>query len=261
MSSRRSSIIALEIWLPAALILLWWALTRDGESPYFPSLDVLGQTFADNWLFERVGSDLVPSVLLFVEGYGIAAIVGITVGVLLGLWPLGRRATAPTIDFMRSIPAPALISVMIILLGFGHTMKLAAVAFAALFPVLLNTIDGVRGVDPVQLDTGTVYRIRQRDRIFRVILPSASPQIFAGLRISLAVALAVLVFSEMLAGTDGLGFFIVFAQETYRIPEMWTGIIMLGLLGYVVNLLFLATEHRVMAWHRGWRATARGSGG
>lgn len=261
MTLRRASTIALEIWLPIALVVLWWLLTRSGDSPYFPTLPLLTETFMDNWVFERVGSDLVPSVLLFLEGFGIAAILGITLGLGLGLWPLGRRATAPVIDFMRSIPAPALISVMIILLGFGQSMKASAVAFAALFPVLLNTIDGVRGVDPVQLDTGTVYRLRQRDRIFRIVLPSASPQIFAGLRISLAVALAVLVFSEMLAGTDGLGFFIVFAQETYRIPEMWTGIVMLGLLGYVVNLIFLATEHRIMAWHRGWRATARSSGG
>jgi ABC-type nitrate/sulfonate/bicarbonate transport system permease component len=253
----RVAILGLEIWLPVGLVVLWWALTRDGGSAFFPPLSEIWDSFRANWLFERVGSDLVPSVLLFVEGLLIASVAGVGLGLLLGLWSFGRRATGPSIDFFRSIPAPALISVMIILLGFGQTMKVAAISFAALFPVLLNTIDGVRGVNQVQIDVATAYRLRKRDRIVRVILPAASPQIFAGLRISLAVALAILVFSEMLAGTDGLGFFILYSQETYQIPAMWSGIVMLGLLGYVVNLIFVLMERRIMRWHRGWRATAR----
>jgi ABC-type nitrate/sulfonate/bicarbonate transport system permease component len=139
--------------------------------------------------------------------------------------------------------------VFIIILGFGVSMKLSVIAFAALFPVLLNTIDGVRGVNQVQLDVATSYGLSRTDRIFRIVLPAASPQIFAGLRISLAVALAVLVFAEMLAGTSGLGFFIFTAQETYQIPEMWSGIVVLGLIGYLVNLAFVFTEGRVMRWH------------
>jgi sulfonate transport system permease protein len=188
-------------------------------------------------------------------------VLGVVLGVTLGLWSIGRQATAPTIDFFRSIPAPALISIFIIIMGFGVSMKLSVIAFAALFPVLLNTIDGVRGVNQVQLDVATSYRLSTTDRIFRIILPAASPQIFAGLRISLAVALAVLVFSEMLAGTDGLGFFILYSQETYQIPAMWSGIILLGLLGYLVNVIFVLLERRVLAWHRGWRATARAGKG
>jgi ABC-type nitrate/sulfonate/bicarbonate transport system permease component len=259
--TRRLWHIGLEVWLPVLLVVVWWSATRSGDSAFFPPLGTVWDAFQENWLFERVGSDLVPSVLLFVEGFLLASAAGIVLGVILGLWGLGRRASAPTIDFLRSIPAPALISVMIILLGFGQSMKVAAIAFAALFPVLLNTIDGVRGVDTMQTDMATVYKLRARDRIFRVVLPSASPQIFAGLRVSLAVALAVLVFSEMLAGTEGLGFFIIYSQETYQIPAMWSGILVLGLLGYVVNLIFVVFERRIMRWHRGWRATARDAGG
>ena len=207
------------------------------------------------------GLDLLPSVERFVEGIALAVAFGVTIGLVLGLWPLGRRATAPTIDFLRSIPAPALISVMIVLLGFGDGMKVSAIAFAAFFPTLLNTIDGVRGVDPHQLEMARAYKIGRRDRILRIVLPAASPQIFAGLRVTLGVALAVMVFSEMVAGTSGLGFYIVFAQETYRIPDMWSGIIVLGLIGYAVNLVFLMTERRALRWHRGWRAAARDAGG
>lgn len=258
--SRRVAAVATAVWLPLALLLLWWLLTRDGESIYFPPLQEIWTEIQDNWLFERFASDLLPSLALFFGGYVIASVLGIVLGTVLGLWPLGWRATAPIIDFLRAIPAPALISVLVVLLGFESSMKLTVIAFTALFPVLLNTIDGVRGVSTQQLEMATVYRLRRSDRIFRIVLPAASPQIFAGLRISLAVALAVLVFAEMLAGTTGLGFFIFTAQETYQIPEMWSGIVVLGVIGYVVNLAFVVTEGRVMRWHRGWRATARDAG-
>jgi sulfonate transport system permease protein len=259
--TRRVAVIATASWLPLAVLLWWWYATKDGSSIFFPPLSSIWEAIKANWLFERVTSDLFPSLKLFGLGYLLAAVVGITLGTALGMWPLGRRATLPLIDFLRAIPAPAVISVLVILLGFEQTMKLTVITFTASFPVLLNTIDGVRGVSPELLDMATVYKLRRRDRIFRLILPAASPQIFAGLRISLAVALAVLVFAEMLAGTNGLGYFIVQAQTTYQIPNMWSGIIVLGLIGYLVNIAFVLAEGRIMRWHRGWRAHERNAGG
>jgi ABC-type nitrate/sulfonate/bicarbonate transport system permease component len=254
--TRRLRTILLEVWLPVVGIALWWFLSDDSTSPFFPPLRRIVEAFRDNWLFARIDTDLVPSLTRFVEGFLIAVVVGVLLGLVLGLWPLGRRALAPTIDFLRSIPAPALISVMILLIGFGDGMKVAAIALASTFPILLNTIDGVRGVEPQQLDMARVYKLGYWHRITRIVLPAASPQIFAGMRVALAVALLVMAFSEMFAGTNGLGFFIVFAQETYRIPDMWAGIVMLGIVGYAVNLCFLAFERRILRWHRGWRATA-----
>lgn len=253
--------ILVEIWLPVVLVAGWWYLSEDSTSPFFPPLSVIVDAFRDNWVFERVGTDLVPSLKRFGLGLAVAAFAGIAAGTLLGLWTPARRATAPVVDFLRSIPAPALISIMILLLGFEDRMKVSAIALAAFFPVLLNTIDGVRGVEPQQLDMARAYKVSHWNRIFRIILPAATPQIFAGLRVALAVALLVMAFSEMFASTDGLGFFILFAQETYRIPDMWSGIIMLGLVGYAVNVVFVLVERRVLRWHRGWRATARDAGG
>ncbi len=257
--TRRLGTIAAGIWLPLLLLAYWWWATKGGSSPFYPPLTEIWEAFERNWLFDRVDSDLKPSLLLFVGGYLIAAFLGIALGTLLGMWSLGRRATVPIVDFLRSVPAPAVISILIVLLGFGYQMKLTVIAFTALFPVLLNTIDGVRGVNRELLDLATVYQLRLRDRIFRVMLPAASPQIFAGLRVSLAIALAVLVFAEMMAGTNGLGFFIFEAQATYQIPNMWSGIVLLGLIGYAVNLIFLFLEGRIMRWHRGWRAQERNS--
>jgi sulfonate transport system permease protein len=254
---RRLRVVVLEAWVPIVGVLLWWFLSDGSTSPFFPPLRRILEAFRENWLFARVDTDLVPSLTRFVEGFLLATVVGIAAGLVLGLWPLAHRALAPTIDFLRSIPAPALISVMILLIGFGDGMKVAAIALASSFPILLNTIDGVRGVEPQQLEMARVYKVPHRHRITRIVLPAASPQIFAGMRVSLAVALLVMAFSEMFAGTNGLGFFIVFAQETYRIPDMWAGILMLGIVGYVVNVCFLLVERRILRWHRGWRASAQ----
>jgi sulfonate transport system permease protein len=258
---RRTALLAVEILSPIALITAWWFLSAGTNNPFLPPLQRLIEVFRITWTAERFVQDVVPSLARFGAGFLIASVLGILVGLLLGLWPLARRTTAPTIDFLRSIPAPAIISVMIILFGFGNGMKVIAISFASFFPVALNTIDGVRGVDPQQLDMAHAYRLRRRDEIWRIILPAASPQIFSGLRISLAVALAVMAFSEMFAGTDGLGFFIIFSQATYRVAEMYSGVFMLGLLGYGVNLLFLAAERWILRWHRGWRATSLSTGG
>ena len=122
--------------------------------------------------------------------------------------------------------------------------------------MLLNTIDGVAGVEATVVETVRSYRIRPLDRLRLVVLPAASPQIFAGLRTSLSLAIIMMVVSEMVASTNGVGYFIVDAQRSFAIPEMWAGMIMLGLLGYVLNLLFGLVERRVLGWHRGSRARA-----
>jgi sulfonate transport system permease protein len=253
--TRRTALILVEILSPIALFAIWWFLSLDTTSPFFPPLKTMVQSFKETWTWERIRQDVVPSLVRFATGYFVGSLLGIVVGVFLGLNRTARRATAPTVDFLRSIPAPAIISVFIILLGFENSMKITAIAFSSFFPVLLNTIDGVRGVNTEQLDMARAYKLRRSDTILKIILPAASPQIFAGLRISLAVALAVMAFSEMFAGTDGLGFVIIFSQATYRVNEMYAGIFMLGLIGYGVNLIFLAVESRVLRWHRGWRTS------
>lgn len=257
---KRISFLASELWLPIALVTSWWFLSVNSTSFYLPSLQTITAEFADFWFFDGIRDDLAPSMLRFGVGYFGAAFFGIVFGVVLGLWKLARRALNPLVDFLRAMPGPALISIGIIVLGFRDPMKMTVIAFTAFFPVLISTTDGVRAADPVLLDMTKAYRLSRFDRIVRVILPAASPQIFAGLRVSLAVALTIMVFSEMLAGTNGLGFLILFSQETYAIPKMWSGLLMLGIVGYVVNLLFLALERRVLGWHKGRAATAATGG-
>jgi ABC-type nitrate/sulfonate/bicarbonate transport system permease component len=255
MRSRALSVV-LEIAVPLALLALWAVWSSGSDTYYFPPLTDILQTFADTWVFERVGSDVVPSLVRLGLGYGIAVAVAVAVGLALGLSTPLRRATDPIVQFLRAIPPPALLPFGILVLGVGTSMKVFIIAFVCLWPVLLNTIDGVAGVDLTLRETAAVYRIGGRDRLLRVTLPAAAPQIFAGMRTSLSLALILMVISEMVASSNGIGYFVLQSQRSFAIPEMWSGILLLGILGYVLNAVFLLVERRVLRWHRGSRASA-----
>jgi ABC-type nitrate/sulfonate/bicarbonate transport system permease component len=246
---RRAAPLVLEIAVPVALLVAWGVWSSGAESFYYPPLADILDTFADTWLFERVGSDVVPSLLRLGAGYGIALAAGVAIGLPLGLVPLARRVASPIVEFLRAIPPPALLPPAIVVIGVGDSMKVAIIAFVCVWPVLLNTIDGVRGVEPTLLDTARVYGLSRL-----VTIPAAMPQVFAGARTSLSLAVILMVTSEMVAATNGIGFFVLQSQRSFAIPEMWSGILLLGILGYVLNLTLALVEGRMLAWHRGARA-------
>jgi ABC-type nitrate/sulfonate/bicarbonate transport system permease component len=256
--AKRWTGLALEITVPVLVLVAWWVWSADSETYYYPPLSEILETFGDTWVFERVGSDVVPSLLRMGAGYTIAVVAGIAVGLLLGLSPRSRRAAAPIIEFLRAIPPPALLPFAILVIGVGNSMKVFIIAFVCVWPILLNALDGVAGVDPTLRDTTRVYAIPARDRILRVMLPAASPQIFAGMRTSLSLALILMVISEMVASTNGIGYFVLQSQRSFDIPEMWSGILLIGIIGYALNAIFALIERRVLRWHRGSRASALG---
>jgi ABC-type nitrate/sulfonate/bicarbonate transport system permease component len=251
---RRALPIALEIAVPIAILVIWGVWSAGADSFYYPPLTDILDTFADTWLFERVSSDVLPSLARLGAGYAIAVVVAVAVGIPLGLSRTARRGASPIVEFLRAIPPPALLPLAIVIIGIGNSMKVLIIAFVCLWPVLLNTIDGITGIDPTLNDTTRVYGVRGNDRLRRIVLPAAAPQIFAGMRTSLSLAVILMVISEMVASTNGIGFFVLQSQRSFAIPEMWSGILLLGILGYVLNLLFVLVERRVLAWHRGARS-------
>jgi ABC-type nitrate/sulfonate/bicarbonate transport system permease component len=253
---RRALPTVLEIAVPVAVLVVWGLWSSGAGSFYFPPLTDILTTFRETWLFERVGSDVLPSLARLAAGYALAVVAAVLIGIPLGLSATARRAASPIVEFLRAIPPPALIPPAIVIVGIGSSMKVLIIAFVCLWPVLLNTIDGITGIDPTLKETARVYGVRGADRLRRVILPAAGPQIFAGMRTSLSLAVILMVISEMVASTNGIGFFVLESQRSFAIPEMWSGILLLGLLGYVLNLAFAGVERRVLAWHRGARKGA-----
>ena len=254
--SRRALLVGIEVAVPVLVIAVIWVWSAGSNVYYFPPLKDVLTTFKDTWLFDRFGSDVVPSLIRLIAGYLIAVAVGVGGGIALGLSPVLRRVSAPIVEFLRAIPAPALLPFALLVFGVGNDSKIFVIAFVCLWPVLLNAVDGFAGVDPTLVDTGRVYRIPAQDRLRHVVLPAAAPQIFAGMRTSLSLALILMVISEMVASSNGIGYFVLQSQRSFAIPEMWSGIILLGLLGYAFNAVFLMLERRALAWHRGARAAA-----
>jgi ABC-type nitrate/sulfonate/bicarbonate transport system permease component len=181
-------------------------------------------------------------------GFGLAGVVGISLGALMGMIPFVYRLLAPITEFVRPIPSSAYIPVAILFLGIGDRMKIFVVFLTCLFPILLNTYGGVRGVDPVLIDTGRTFGVSRTMGLTRIILPAALASILTGMRISLGLALVVVVVAEMIAGSDGIGYFILQMQRIFQIPEMFAGIFTLGVLGYVLNMGFLRIERYALRW-------------
>ena len=152
----------LEVLVPLALLALWAVWSASSDTFYYPPLTEILETFMDTWVFERVGSDVVPSLLRLAAGYAIAVVVAIAVGIPLGLNATARRAASPIVEFLRAIPPPALLPLAIVVIGVGNAMKVLIIAFVCLWPVLLNTIDGIRGIDPTLNDTARVYGLPPR---------------------------------------------------------------------------------------------------
>jgi ABC-type nitrate/sulfonate/bicarbonate transport system permease component len=231
MSRRRALHVTVEVLVPLLIVAAWWWSSSGSTSPYFPPLADDLRAFRDTWLFSHVPTDVGPSLGRMAAGYSIAVIGGISLGVLLGAAPLAARALGPLLEFLRAVPPPALI------------------------PVAILMFDGVRGVEPTMLEMSRSYGLTAVQRWSRIMLPSALPQVFSGLRSALSIALILMVISEMVASTNGIGFFVLDAQRTFQIDRMWAGILLLGLLGYGLNALLLLVERRVLRWHRGFRAS------
>jgi ABC-type nitrate/sulfonate/bicarbonate transport system permease component len=239
----------LSLLVPVVLVVAWWFGSLGTTSIYFPALKNIMESFDDLWLFAKWPTDVLPSLQRMAIGFGISVALGILGGLFLGASKLFRQATSPYIDFLRSVPPAAVLPLAILIFGIGDSMKIFVVVFGAVWPILLSTADGVRGVDGTLLDTVKSFGVSRTRVLFRVVLPAATPQIFAGMRTSLALAIILIVVSELTASTNGLGYFILNAQRTFAIADMWSGILLLGLIGIALNAVFMAVERVVLRWY------------
>jgi ABC-type nitrate/sulfonate/bicarbonate transport system permease component len=243
--------------LPAALFLAWWYSSAGSTRVYFPPLSKIINAFQDTWLGPRLREDVLPSVLRLLGGFALALVLGIALGVLIGSSRRLRSLLEPALEFFRAIPPPVLIPGIVLLAGFENTMKVLVILFGCVWPVLLNTVEGVRANDEVLGDTCRTYRVAGLMRLRVFVLRGASPQIVTGARQALSIAIILMVISEMFYSVGGLGNRVVRYQREFAIPEMWGGVLMLGLLGVALSLVFWLVERRVMYWYHGLRAAER----
>ena len=254
--SRRLTYQALTILVVVGLLEL---TTIAGVLPAssFPrvtqDLGELARVLGEGSFWEGVGRTLQGWAL----GLGLATLVALPLGLLIGTNMWLRSATNATIEFLRPVPSVALIPQAVLVLGTGTQSKVFLAAFAAVWPILIGTIYGVRDVDPVALDTARSFGIRRRDRLRSILLPGALPYVATGFRVASATALILSVTAELVIGMPGLGQQIVIAQASGQVSLMYALIIATGLLGLLLNVVTVRTERRLLRWHSAYRgATA-----
>jgi sulfonate transport system permease protein len=181
-------------------------------------------------------------------GFAFATAVGCGLGILIGLSPRARRYIEPSLEFLRPLPASAIIPVAILMLGLTKTMIIFVIAFGSLWPTLLATIQGIKSVEPRLFEMARTMELSQRDVIRTIVLPSALPDIFAGLRLGLTVSLILAVVTEMMSAEPGLGSIILQAARSFNSSDLFAGVIVLGALGFCINAMMEQLQRRLMRW-------------
>ncbi|WP_454084130.1 ABC transporter permease [Georgenia sp. Marseille-Q6866] len=221
---------------------VWWATSADSTNPYYPPLPRVLDNLLEYWLGGAGTEHLVDSVRNLAVGLSVAVVLGIGLGMLVGQVRWLDRAVAPTFEFVRAIPATALIPFAMVLFGLGTSMKIFIIALGCFFPILLNVIDGCRQLPATLLDTTRSFGITGWFRQLHVVAPAIYPRAAAGIRIAIPLALILVVTSEMTGSRIGIGFVLWTAQTSFNIVAVWGAILLLGILGLVLNLLFGAVE-------------------
>jgi ABC-type nitrate/sulfonate/bicarbonate transport system permease component len=244
-------------WLAFGLLLLSWELGARATPKlqlYFPPVSQIFAAMGQALMAGPIAQHFGVTLGRFLEGYLLSAALAVTLGVVLGYVGFLRSLFETVIELMRPMPSVAIIPVAILLLGLGDSMIVAVTVYASVWPILINTIDGVRHIEPTLIDTGRTFGLKRRQILRQIILPAAAPYIVTGLRIGLSIALILVTTAEMVAGSKGLGFFILDEERAMNSANMYAGIVLVALMGYGLNRLFLLLEARALRWRHGMMA-------
>jgi ABC-type nitrate/sulfonate/bicarbonate transport system permease component len=195
-----------------------------------------------------ISSQIGVTLWVYVRGLALATSLAIVIGVLMGTYKPVFDALKVIVEFLRPVPSVAMIPLAILFFGLGATMRISVITYAAFWPLLINTIYGVRAIDPQALDVARNFGITGYEALWRVTLPSALASIATGFRVSATIALVVTITTELIAGNSGIGFFISQMEQANRLPPMYAAIILTGILGYLLNTLYFTLEHKVVFW-------------
>jgi ABC-type nitrate/sulfonate/bicarbonate transport system permease component len=236
-------------------LVTWQLLPTLGivDPRYFPTatetLAQLGQDVRDLEFWRNVGRTLTKWGL----GLLIATVLATVLGTIIGLVPFLRRATHTTVEFLRPIPSVALIPLAVLLFGYQIQSALLIIVYASFWQVFIQVLYGVADVDAVARDTARSFGLSRGSRVVNLVFPTALPYLMTGLRLAAAVALILAITAEMFIGNPGLGREIVFAQSAGNWPAVYALVIVTGLLGLIINLVFRAIERRTLSWHQSVR--------
>jgi sulfonate transport system permease protein len=251
MSSRLGA-WALSIAVFAAVIALWWAAAHFAwVSKAFlpPPAAALEEVVAGLGIAEgTLRGQLIQTIWRMVQGWLLACLAGVVLGAAIGVSAKARAYLQPMLEFLRPLPASALLPLAIAIFGLGPFMVLSVVAFGAMWPVMLATIHGFAAIEPRLREVARCMQLTPMQFIIKIGVPNALPDVLAGMRLSLTVALIVSVVGEMIASQEGLGHAILLASRSFDAKALFAGVILLGLVGFASNSLLAFVERRALRW-------------
>jgi ABC-type nitrate/sulfonate/bicarbonate transport system permease component len=250
-------------WLWRCVVLVagvggWQLWASSAHSTFFPPPSAIVARMYRLWfsgpaahlfLTPDATSNILPSLGRLLAGLAIATAIAFPLGIVLGRSPVVTSYLNPLLQFARALPVVTLAPVFIVLFKLGTQMEIATIAFGTIWPILLNTIDGAATVDPQQLETGRAFRLSAWQRLVWVIVPASLPKAFAGFRLSLSLSLILMVFSELVGSSNGIGYEMSNATNSFDMTLVWSTIVLLGILGYLLNALLGGAERLVLSWH------------
>lgn len=231
-------------------VALWWALVAGGIAnpvlmpPPGRVIETARELIVDGTLLPHIAVSLARAL----GGFALGAVVGIPLGILIGRSARAFAIIDPWVQLIRPVPPIAVLPLVVLWFGIGETSKLVVVSYGALFPILINTVHGVRSIDNSLFRAARALGASERQIFYLVILPAAVPSVVTGLRLGAGMAIFVLVAAELLGSSSGLGWFIMDAREHFFTDQIMVGIVALGLLGYLINRTLLLIEQRILRW-------------
>lgn len=243
---------AASVLVGILFLYLWQAIANAQLIPrvFLPGPDTTWIALTNGLQHGRLGTLFVATTERMIYGWLLASLAGIAIGACIGMSPALRAYVEPSLEAIRPLPASAIIPIAIALTGLGDATVYTVICFGALWPMLLSTVQGFSAVEPTRYEFARSIGMSRAATVMRIALPSSMPDLLAGLKLSLTIALILTVVVEMLTGQQGLGTWILFAGRSYRAPDLFAGIILLGVLGYASTLLFSLLERHMLRWRR-----------
>ncbi len=239
-----------RIWLIFAFFALWEILPRIGviDPMFLPTFSQTITTLANLTVSGKLLVHIWASMQRSIIGFGLAVLVAVPLGFLMGWYNRFERHTDLLVQSMRNTSLFALLPLFLLFFGIGEASKIAIVFYGATWHILINTISGVKNIDPIYIKAAKSMGVSDKDLFRKIILPASTPSIVAGARLGAKIAVMVVIAAEMIGAKSGLGFFVQNAQYNFMIPEMYAGILSLAILGLAVNYFLVWVEKKATYW-------------